>query len=451
MTFHGESLYVEPVFRTTGDYVDGLRYRAGSASFASGESFRAWVQTANTWYLWADPSTPVVVSWVVEVAGGSGTLTLSEGTDPDGGFGAPPATGTALGAHAVTGPETLVVGSTLFDGAYVLGGADSMVLRVDVTGGTVEIQQVKLRVWPVAGAVGGFSPTLSPSWAGGTSFVGIVASGAYYTGTSEPETDGMVAWAAAWADLNADPAAVAPFTYIAASGTGGGADGVINTVDLTHVIAVVSVTTGSLIASPAGPSWPIESGVDYLVPPNEVRADPDGVVQQVGAPTLELFDWSLAVSASSDLPLDECRVHSEILTAPDDISDVGPVESGGTAVPTPAAHTTTLDSWTIPEPDIGDVLHVSVNHTGRGGTAPTYPAGTGSPETGAGVMVGTYAGEEFTPATSRVIYPPYRVWTLEAYRPLRQWPLDEGNGGTPRRYGGRSTSRLTSKNARGFQ
>jgi hypothetical protein len=40
---------------------------------------------------------------------------------------------------------------------------------------------------------------------------------------------------------------------------------------------------------------------------------------------------------------------------------------------------------------------------------------------------------------------------VESGRPLRQWPLDEGNGGTPRRYGGRSTSRSTSKNARGYQ
>jgi hypothetical protein len=40
---------------------------------------------------------------------------------------------------------------------------------------------------------------------------------------------------------------------------------------------------------------------------------------------------------------------------------------------------------------------------------------------------------------------------VESLRPLRQWPLDEGNGGSPRRYGGRSTSRSTSGNARGYQ
>jgi hypothetical protein len=43
------------------------------------------------------------------------------------------------------------------------------------------------------------------------------------------------------------------------------------------------------------------------------------------------------------------------------------------------------------------------------------------------------------------------TWEMGRSRPLRQWPLDEGNGGTPRRYGGRSTSRLTSRNARGYQ
>ncbi len=413
MTFHGESIPVEPVFRTTGDYVDGLRYRAGSASFADGESFRAWAETNDTWYLWADPSTPVVVSWVVEVAAGSGTLTLAEGTDPDGGFGSPPATGTALGAHSVTGPQTLVVASVLFDGAYVLSSDDSMVLRVDVTGGTVEVQQVKLRVWPTTGALGGWSPTLSPSWAGGISAVGIAAANANYSVTSDPFVDGGDAWDAAWAEIPTLPEPGPPYTYTTADGTASDASGVINTVDLSTVSASLVVVVGSLVASPAQPGFPVESGVDYLVPPNEVRSDPAQVVQQVGSATREYFDWELAVDASSELPLGDFRVHSEAITAPEDISDVEPVEVTGTPVPTPAANSTGRTSLSIPEPDIDEVLHVSVNHLGRVGSPPAYPAGIGLPHSNAGVMLGTYSGDEFTPATSRVIYPPYRVWTLD--------------------------------------
>ena len=150
--FPGESVILgNAVDLTSGS--DGTLYtdivaREGSRSLGPGGEWRAWVYPGEVDYL-EEPGADVVVSFVVEILSGAGTLSAAWGFDPTYSDEAA-ATPNSLGTHVVAGTQTLVLTTTL-SADDVLNHPDAFHLRLDGVSGTVEVQQVKLRVWPTAG------------------------------------------------------------------------------------------------------------------------------------------------------------------------------------------------------------------------------------------------------------------------------------------------------------
>jgi hypothetical protein len=102
---------------------------------------------------------PVVTRWALEVVGGAGTLALSAGVDPDFTYTNPALATQNLGSFTIAGPGTVVTGELVgIDHAMLAAQDSSIILRVQCTSGSVDIAQVKLRVWPAAGASGAWVP-----------------------------------------------------------------------------------------------------------------------------------------------------------------------------------------------------------------------------------------------------------------------------------------------------
>lgn len=97
---------------------------------------------------------PVVARWVLEVVGGSGTVSLSAGLDPSFGYDDPGLATQDLGSFTVAGPTQIVSPPLAVDHALLAAQDTGIIVRIEGVSGSVDVAQVKLRVWPAGGAGG---------------------------------------------------------------------------------------------------------------------------------------------------------------------------------------------------------------------------------------------------------------------------------------------------------
>lgn len=159
MTFPGESLvldYANPISGSITAWGDPMRYRAGSDTLTSGTSFIAGFYD----YRVVDdyPGEPVAASVVLVLgAATSGTMRVSYGVDEDFGLDNPALVTQDLGTHAVTGASTLVLPVTL-DLSGLLAFDHEQIAFVEILSGSVEVVQIKFRLWPPSGISGAWVP-----------------------------------------------------------------------------------------------------------------------------------------------------------------------------------------------------------------------------------------------------------------------------------------------------
>lgn len=162
--FGGESLQLDLAVNVTGAPITG----SGSALFfanpdsntetvTGGDEFVGYVYPELLWAMVGDVAE---VSWVLVVTSGSASLRLHEGLDATFGSGGPSAATDLLGTFTASA-GTLVVpsGISLSDIGDETG---EPILRVECLSGSIELNQIKLRVWPPGGYLG--------SWDFGTSY-----------------------------------------------------------------------------------------------------------------------------------------------------------------------------------------------------------------------------------------------------------------------------------------
>lgn len=149
-----------------------------------------------------DYTDPIAVRWTLEVAGGSGTLAVSAGVDPTWSYSNPAYASQGLGSLVVTGAGTYVTGAlTGVDHAMLAAQSDAIIVRIQCVSGSIDIAQVKLRVWPAAGAAGAWVP------AGDGTATGYQVERWNLLGVPDSEEDGTVLGAATDYTLYPDPEA----------------------------------------------------------------------------------------------------------------------------------------------------------------------------------------------------------------------------------------------------
>jgi len=97
---------------------------------------------------------PVVARWVLEVAGGSGAVRLSAGLDPAFNYNDPTLATQDLGSFTVAGATQIVSPPLAVDHALLAAQDTGIIVRIEGVSGSVDVAQVKLRVWPTGGAGG---------------------------------------------------------------------------------------------------------------------------------------------------------------------------------------------------------------------------------------------------------------------------------------------------------
>lgn len=455
MTFPGESLAVATYGNTTGSALwsaDAVSYRAEVSTFTSGDE--SFVNVPLSPWLLA-PGDEAEVSWVVEVAAGSGTFDLSEGAGP-------------LGSHAVTA-GTLVVPSMLTAADVLAGGTAT--LTIACTAGTVDVQQVKLRVWPPGGALGGLSEPYQPDAVSISATMRVAPMfyemPDYVTGASL-----AVVMDAAQVELRGefdatpigDPSLLSTSTPVGASFYALAEEFTASTPP-----ARGSGNIGGGLAylergAPFVPDPPGDYGIDWIYPPNEVPGDPDGWTY-TGEGVWGWWQPVVTVQLTEDTvgpPQGNFRVGADNVTGFDsptatfgDITDTATLVGGVPA----DDYTPSLDhDVTLPDPDQDGLVRLAFWHDG--GKAPVAIGYTG---TGAGLVWETtgnaqaaiYAGRwvdgVFWPLLFSYTAGAYRYWTLTpaTVTKLRQYHRDDGLGVAPRRaYGG--GSRTNTRRAFGY-
>lgn len=134
---------------------------APSATLSAGVEWRAWAyHYAATYMQAADDDTPLEVSWVLEVVGGSGTVDVYDFDDAAFAEDTTHTGHTYLGTLTISGPGTYLMPTASFTRPTLrTAGSTGGALEVRLVGasGSVDVQQVKLRAWPVGGPLGGWS------------------------------------------------------------------------------------------------------------------------------------------------------------------------------------------------------------------------------------------------------------------------------------------------------
>src|SRR6478735_6545004 len=116
--------------------------------------------------------TDIKVQWVIEVLDGAGTFELSAGMDPTWDYDNPALADQALGSYSVTGPTTLVSEPFTPPDTFRFKDAwDSTIVFIECVSGSIDVKQVKLRVWPTAGPSGAWTTTSDTQTVVGTGSV----------------------------------------------------------------------------------------------------------------------------------------------------------------------------------------------------------------------------------------------------------------------------------------
>lgn len=401
--------------------VADVRFRAGSSTFGTGDAAKVVVFFGVN-YLEND-TTPGDVSWCIEITGGAGDLTLTECL----GDGTPDV---PLGTFTVSGAGPLVVPSTTITMADIYNEVFGSIL-IECDTGTVDVQQVKLRAWPIGGPVGGWGD-LHPAW-DRIDFPTLQSAARVDSQSwSEPASKAITpAWAAT---LACSPSVVGGGTDTTPILVSIGSAPVSpSTAHQSHVrlTANSSVTpaesgggailtgTGIVATRTAGeprvnPDEGLVEGVDYITDPHEVESEPGALAQ-----------------ADTD-PVAAWRDDFTIATEDEPGSDPPPVTPLIGALP----YSPTVDGVTgdithlwpdhaaVPPGDLGipnvDTVLVAPSH-GWFRTAPPEPAPPAPLDYT--IELNNGFGWAFgNPLRYDVAMPAYRVWQLTTTEPLPlQW------------------------------
>jgi hypothetical protein len=476
--FPGESIPITS--GTAGGIPSGfVTYRGGSQTLSG-----------TPWVLWSDEEPllltsgdDAVVSWVVEVLSGSGTVTAettlhtstTEGT----------ATWTSAGTHPVSGLTTLVIPTTLtvddILGSLIPG------LRM-TSSGSLTVEQVKLRVWPPGGALGGWSgpqeigplgPIQAPITLGGftpDADVDSVAGGDLDERLEATLEDLQAQQDTATLDAhNGWVDDTNPFwTILGGSSWSAQADldersspDAIGSGEAQAAVGYIHRIPGTANPFPSG-----VFGVDWIYPPNEVWWDDSPPLFPLD-PGEGSYQWSAGrdiITVAFSTP------GVEPVTGPWFVrmgiaSDVDPIGTTFASVrgidPVVMSHSHTIapneyHQLTVPELGVGQVVRVVLHHyyheapVAQGTYDYEDPDDPVFAKSVGGSVVTIEAGQYDGEATTfRLAYdwtpPPFRYWTptAGALPKLRQYHRDDGRGVAPRRaYGG--ASRANTHRAYGY-
>jgi hypothetical protein len=431
------TLYGDIYFRTS----DGR-------TIASGDVWRVWYradwQVANR-YL-TDAGADVEVSWVVEVAGGSGTLSASETVDLS-----PPDTSaagtTSLGSYVVSGAGTVVIPSSLMGASEIVDGPASgrNMLRLECTAGSIDVQQIKIRVWPPGGPVGGWvdkagwntadaEPTVYRVETTDTTYHTSDAFADSYEGSWDASMAGMIGGPPIGSMVHsAFPGSVfdigSGFNLLVSGGIGNQ-----TVTSLTPFEVATAGLAASTLAVIVGSNWESfigddpalgANGVDWWRPPTEVAGDTAVLFPQTGTGSTNWsgatgLTWSTDATPGGDEPLGAVTLYATALddvpievegSGPSAISHLGPVTvpAGTPLTMTPS------DSGSDSLPTGGRYLLLVLSHTIL---TTTYS----HPGTAGGVLGGPWFGlsGEVTVGALRTYatMPGYQVWHVEGASPI---------------------------------
>lgn len=432
---------------------DPVRYQFDGSTIGleAGQSFIAGFLTSESLLSGDD----AVASFVVEVMAGTGTLRLSSGVDPDFTLTDPADASDPGGTFDVDGPTTLVVPVPSFDVDTYLSQVQEQIGRVECLAGFVVLSQVRLRIWPSTGPVGGWSTDVVPQATVGIAPNRWIAGGgsAITTGTYEgPDPAPLFAAAseevvALWGASNhveplfADWVASPTLTASMVVDTNVG----LTSVTPTNYTAAGTVNRFAGVAlqpdpdnftRTSTPSVPGATfGLDYTYPPDIVPGDL--TVQLLGTPAVEwgdaVWDGGGIISVDHDepsyvvTPIDPALVNDPTtLTMP----AYGEVPLPITASPHPPQP--------VAMPPGSRAVMLTLSSTSA--TSAQGYGGTSGSEWHVGTRI---EGFDILLSDSLITVPAYRYWTPTAQpaRKLRQYHRDDGLGVAPRRaYGGGSRS-----------
>lgn len=155
MAFYGECHGMDWGVNVTGTPITTFsdlyyHFDGTSQTVDAGEAFTIGLYEDS---LNATSTDAMVLSWVIECgAGSNGTLQLSDGADPAWSYTAAVCTND-LGSHVVSGKKSVVVAASISKADYY-AQVNEPTLLVQCTSGTVEVVQIKMRVWPPGGPSG---------------------------------------------------------------------------------------------------------------------------------------------------------------------------------------------------------------------------------------------------------------------------------------------------------
>jgi hypothetical protein len=139
-------------------------YKPDHHVFAAGDSvIIGSYADPDDWNAFVAYAEPIETRWVIEVRGGSGTLRLHAGVDPNWDYDNTALATQDLGVFAVAGPSTIVSPPlTVVDHSGLAAQNDAVIVWVECLTGSVDVKQVKMRVWPTAGVAGAWVD--GPTW-----------------------------------------------------------------------------------------------------------------------------------------------------------------------------------------------------------------------------------------------------------------------------------------------
>jgi hypothetical protein len=457
--------YTGPPLALTGA---GLRYRirrdyaAGDThTLGTGDSFIAGFYESVMMLSGDD-----VVAQFVLVCDGAGTIRLSGGTDPDWSLDDPADATAPMGTHTVAGP-TVVVGDPFptFDVDAYLAQVEETIVFVECLSGAIEINQVKLRLWPPGGPVGGwveapgFDVTEAPSariasrvdpdelGTGGAAITGAAPGPVFAAAANELVND------ADDADKMQDGGGGGAISTIQAAVTAQVAVGEDSDTPGVFTATSIGALTGAVVQQPdplevarvattSSFASHGEVGLDVTWAPDEVPGD--FAVDLLGDPSTAWGTYTLTTNALTiytDGSGGSATVHA--LAVPDEAF----VDPSLVTFPAHAGvDVAALSSSTgLSLPDARTVL-VSLAHPFLV-AAPLYGGTAGAWNVGSTTIVAADLED------STVTIPNYRYWAPNAVatvrRVLRQLHRDDGQGIAPRRaYGG--ASRTHTRRAYGY-
>lgn len=292
----GRGYFLSNDIMLRGPYGTSLGHRV----LASGDEFRCWAYYLDYHsYLEDTDTVPLEVGWVVEVLSGTGTLVVSDFHDDDWDESNTGDLPNALGTLNITGAGTYVMPTTSFSNAILaelgwdVGPAE---VRLECTSGSIDVQQVKLRVWPVGGPLGAWSAdTVSDSSTNIYPSVWTQAGNVDETVTFESQADARSALEiGTTGSLN---------VIFSGDGMGGLAFTALHTEydpeiagNIFDYAAAPSFTY--LRVNPGNLAGP--SGVDWVRPPEEVQDELDSILfQQEGPGTITWLQGTVSWLASS--------------------------------------------------------------------------------------------------------------------------------------------------------